>query len=279
MKIVGLTLDVFVAAAVLLFSTYITFLGRLYLENGTLASAILFSVLLVVGTCICVYLMCNAKAHKNHKKALYGQVACGVVIVILFGTVASIPFNNFISVWQHKKEVEGKTKDVTKTANDVDVAYISYVNGRLSAYQPNDTLRRASLRRHLLPDGIDSIQQERHAWVESIGKMSPFNIAMPTNLNNLKSCANEWVDEYKKLAGIQYGDEPNPDNFEYDAFDKELDSLLNKLAHPGFSLLALLLALVAAFFMFLPYIFTRPVPVQDRSDLWEDYFEKHRADK
>ncbi len=258
---------VVVAAIVLLGFSYITFLGMLYRENGTVGGALLAALGLIAVVAACVYFMSLAKATKWHDIGKAGQVGFGVVVVAAF-VMASFPFTNFMSVWQHNEDITKLTDEMKQSAADLDIAYNQYATARIEAYGNAGAIRKQSLRRHIAPEGIDSCQAARRDWLGAIGEMKPWNIYLPANLKYMEDCVNQWIAEYSELSAIRYIDEVNVASFSYSEFASSMGDLKQNLEHPPFSFLALIIAIVAALLMMVPYWMMEAAPELDTEDLW-----------
>ena len=111
---------------------------------------------------------------------------------------------------------------------------------------------KTSLENHLKPQSLAICQADRKEWLSKIEGMSVWNIMLPKNLKILAAAANEWTDGYVKLSNVSFDGNP-PRLFTYNRFD---DNPLEELGESHISLFAVVMALLAFFFMLLPYIVT-----------------------
>ena len=79
----------------------------------------------------------------------------------------------------------------------------------------------------------------------------------------MQQCVNEWSENYNQLSSIAYdGQQLQP--FQYSEFQTELDSLMIAFKKAGYSFWAVLVAIIAALAMLVPYWLA--IPVKTRKD-------------
>ena len=257
---------VVLAAIVLLAYTYISFLGMLYKVDGVAWKAILFAIAVIAIVAVCVYIMVNAKMTKSKEVGLVGQVVFGLVILGTF-LFAGSPFTSFLKVVGNRADIESEISKVKSLSAGIDSSYNAYAIERAHQYkrvlEPSSELRVQSLQRRLLPETISSVQEQRKEWVSQIEDMTIWNIRLPQNLKYMQQCVSDWSDNYTQLSSFAYDGE-RTQSFEYSAFQTELDSLMNDFKKAGYSFWAVLVAIIAALAMLLPYWLA--IPTQTRQN-------------
>lgn len=254
------------AAVVLLGYTYIAFLGMLYKADGVIWKAVLSAVGVMAVVSTCVYVMVSAKVTKSKEVGLVGQIVFGAIILVAF-LVSGGPFTSFLKVAGSRSAIEQEINNVKVSASGLDQDYNTYASDRVKAYRqalsPEDELKAQSLQRRLCPDSISTIQQQRQEWVERIGDMSIWNIMLPQNLKYMQKCVSEWTDNYKDISDVIYDNEEAA-AFEYNRFDTSLNELLLSFKKAGYSVWAVLVAILSALVMMIPYWLA--IPTQTRTN-------------
>lgn len=263
MRKFNLNFAVTVAAIVLLFYTYISFLGRLYQVDGVVWKAALFALAVIAIVSICVFVMVNAKVTKSKEIGLIGQIAFGCVILATF-LISGIPFTSFLKVAGSQDKIESEINKVKEAVSGLDVAYNNYATSRVLEYEQSlpagSEMKALSLKRRLYPDSISSIQEQRKDWVARIGNMSIWNIQLPHNLKYMQQCVSEWTENYQQISSITYdGQIYKP--FEYKEFGNSLETLMDSFSfkNAGYSIWAIIVAILAALAMMFPYWIATPV--------------------
>lgn len=274
---------VILALIVLLAFTYFSFMGVLYsrfvgddhilLKGGLYALA----VILIVATCVVI--LCVSRATRWKEIGAAGQIVFALIILAVFG-VSAIPFTNFLKAIESKDEIQAQIDKTKHVADSVDMAYNAYVDGRLAQYEEwlrSDSLGsraanaggstteekitnlKASLEHHLKPMALDSCQTARKDWLSKIEGMSVWNIMLPQNIKILNASTKSWAANYSELSNISYDGE-TPELFKYNGIEEnplqDLGKLDGKITWKA--VVAIAAALIAFFFMMLPYIVTEP---------------------
>lgn len=263
MRKFNLNWGVMLAAIVLLLYTYISFLGRLYQVDGVVWKAALFALVVIAIVATCVFVMVSAKVTKSKEIGLVGQIVFGCVILATF-LVSGIPFTSFLKVAGSQDKIESEINKVKEAVSGLDVAYNKYAASRVLEYKQSlpvgSELKGLSLERRLCPDSIRSIQKQRQDWVARIGNMSIWNIQLPHNLKYMQQCVYEWTENYQQISSISYdGQSYKP--FEYKEFGNSLETLMDSFSfkNAGYSFWAIIVAILAALVMMLPYWIAIPV--------------------
>lgn len=262
MRKFSLNWGVMLAAVVLLGYTYISFLGMLYKVDGVIWKAVLYAIGVIAAVSICVYIMVSAKVTKSKEIGLVGQIFFGLIILAVF-LVSGGPFTSFLKVSGSKTNIETEIANVKEAASGIDSEYNKYASDRIKAYvrvlPEGEELKIQSLQRRLCPDSIKAIQQQRQDWVAGIGDMSIWNIKLPQNLKYMQECVSDWTSNYDQLSSIIYdGEQTNA--FTYDKFESSLSTLMDSFKKAGYSFWAILVAILAALVMMIPYWIAIPIP-------------------
>lgn len=266
MRKFNLNFGVMLAAIVLFLYTYISFLGMLYKYDGVLWKATLHAASVLVLVSACVYSMVNAKVTKSKEVGLVGQIVFGCIILVIFLTSGG-PFTSFLKVVASREAINTEISKVKESALNLDNHYNNYVSTRITDYRNNlvsgNELRVQSLQRRLSPDSIGVIQRQREEWLSRVGDISILNIDMPNNLEYMRTCVTKWTDNYKQLSAMAYDNEPLAP-FEYNEFDTSLNKLMDNIKNAGYSIWAILVALISALIMMFPYWLA--IPTQTRTN-------------
>ena len=275
MRKFNLNWGVMLAAIVLLLYVYISFLGRLYQVDGVVWKAALFAMVVVAIVSTCVFVMVSAKVTKSKEIGLIGQIAFGCVILATF-LVSGIPFTSFLKVAGSQDKIESEINKVKEAVSGLDVAYNNYATSRVLEYKQSlpvgSELKGLSLKRRLYPDSISSIQKQRQEWVARIGNMSIWNIQLPHNLKYMQQCVSEWTDNYQQISSISYDDQLFKP-FEYKEFGNSLEALMDSFSFKkaGYSIWAIIVAIIAALVMMLPYWIAIPVKTRKSGEIiWKE---------
>ena len=274
MRKFNLNWGVVLAAIVLLLYTYISFLGNLYKFDGDIVKATIRAVVTIVLVSACVYTLVTAKITKSKLAGLIGQIVFGCVILAVF-LISGAPFTSFLKAAGSRNAINSAIEDVKTSAKGLDSKYNFYAEQRVKNYsdvlQEEELLKSASLKRRLLPDNLSDCQNQRQDWISQIGKMSIWNIKMPQNLLYMQQCVWNWRDDYVRLSDLYYEDEPSPQPFKYDEFDESLSSLMHDIKNAGYSFWAILVAVLAALTMMLPYWLAIPVKTRKAGEIiWKE---------
>ncbi|MBR3698820.1 MAG: hypothetical protein IKM85_04795 [Bacteroidales bacterium] len=263
---------VILALIVLLAFTYFSFMGVLYSKrvDGDLIKGCLFALGVVVIVSACVVIMCVSRATRWREIGTAGQIVFALIILTVFG-FSAIPFTGFMRAIESKSLIQAKIDQTKMDAERIDSLYNAYVDDRVASYRDwlkadsscyenaggsTDSVKianlMASLRNHLDPPLLKKTQDERKAWLSSIEGMSVWNIMLPKNLKVLGNAAQSWADDYVKLSNVSFDGNP-PLLFSSNSFD---ENPLKDLGERNLRPLAVLAALLAFFFMLLPYLVT-----------------------
>lgn len=263
---------VILALVVLLGFTYFSFMGVLYSKSvdGDLIKGCLYALGVIIIVSTCVVIMCVSRATRWREIGTAGQIVFALIILTVFG-FSAIPFTGFMRAIESKSLIQAKIDQTKMDAERIDSLYNAYVDDRVASYRDwlkadssryetaggsTDSVKianlMASLRNHLDPPLLKKTQDERKAWLSSIEGMSVWNIMLPKNLKVLGNAAQSWADDYVKLSNVSFDGNP-PLLFSSNSFD---ENPLKDLGERNLRPLAVLAALLAFFFMLLPYLVT-----------------------
>ena len=265
----------------LLAYAFFAFMGLVYWRNGELTYPLLFTIEGIAIVLLCVYLMCMGKESRWHTGRA-AEIICGIIIFVML-LIAALPFTNFMKVVENQSDIKQKIGQLFDSATELDNAYDKYADTRIKKYESalqlvatgkaihpseykelladaagsNDDDKidglSKSLRRQLLPDSIDTIRRQRTQWLENARDMSVWNMMLPTNINKIAAGVDNYVDNYTELSRtIRAGENATP--FTYTALNNDLGSLqqiYTSFSKP--SILSIILSVIAAAIMLLPY--------------------------
>lgn len=251
-----------IAFVLLVVYAYLGAMGLLYSYKGVkIMHAGLFFVGVIAIVSICIYLMCRARATRWQKVGTPAQIGLGVLIVATFFFISK-PFSTYVTMMGEQGEVYQKIDSVVVAAKNLNAAYIDYANERIKNYQPNETtkerqdIRTNALRLQLMPPDMAAKQPDRNEWLDDIAGMKLHNIQMPNNLAQMDSCMDIWMKDYADMSGVIFEDEKNVAPFEYSTFAAQYETLRSSLG--GYSIWALVVAILCSIFMLIPYFTTVP---------------------
>lgn len=265
------------AFCLLLLYAYFAAMGVLYRTGCEIWKAGLFFLAVIAVISVCIYLMCKARATRWDKIGVPGQVILGVIIVAVFFYMGK-PFSSYVSILGEKKQVYEAIENVKSAAQQVNNAYLQYVNQRVSNYAARQRVglpghsdggqyKVSMLQNTISPSELTSVVAQRNMWLSSLNELRISNVQMPTNLKLLRSCVQKWTLDYEDLGSVILIDEVDVQPFATDAFASSLDALNSRLA--GYSAWAFFVALLCSIFMLLPYFTTERWiggPVNNRKD-------------
>ena len=233
----------FVTIIALLTYTYIAFMGTEYMVEGDHAKAIGLSLLFVVLLTWGLRTMCKSKASRNKRRGLPLEIAA---IGVTFGTLlaGSIPFNHFLYVADHQEAVQSSIQTITRCVGETDSLYADYADTRLRRYNQllykekyKANKRKAmtqSLRRHLLPEGIDSVRRERQEWLSTVKSGSVWNVSTPRNVHYITKAGEEWTKQYETISNLMYkGEQCEPFSTETATSSASVAAELAYLSQPS----------------------------------------------
>lgn len=287
---------------VLLFFSYITFLGLAFWAGGSMVAPVLLTLLLLIIVGGCVFAMSVARSSRWTDVGLIGQICCGIVVLAAL-MASSLPFTNFMRVAGEKKELQEKMEQTMKSSEDLNSAYDRYVQQRLSSYRTtvsalamspssNPSLYAQifgdtptaqasgkvnsiveSLKSKLLPPGSENIQQERQEWLKKVTDINVWNPLAASNIAKLNKQVNSWDENYKQLSSTIYaGEKVEP--FEYNDFQNSFQQLTEsyeKFRKPNVT--SLLVALFCFLVMLFPYFISRGSLAAKKSNYSSQIYE------
>ena len=233
----------FVTIIALLSYTYIAFMGTEYMVEGDHAKAIGVSLLFVVLLTWGLRTMCQSKASRNKSRGLPLEIAAiGVTFATLLA--GSILFNHFLYVADHQEAVQSSIQTITRCVGETDSLYADYADTRLRRYNQllykenyKSKKRKAmtqSLRRHLLPEGIDSVRRERREWLSTVKSGSVWNVSTPRNVHYITQAGEEWTKQYETISSLMYkGEQCEPFSTETTPASMSVAAELAHLSQPS----------------------------------------------
>jgi hypothetical protein len=223
----------------LLAFVYIAFLGTEYMVEGNHLTAIALSLLFVVVLAYSIRTMCKSKASRNKRSGMPREIG-SIVITSAFLGLGSIPFNHFLYVLDHQKEVKESIMSISQSVSDIDSLYADYAESRIRSYKqllykehyPSKKVKAMtnSLKRRLLPQDMDSVRTDRRQWLGTLKESSVWNISTPRNLHYIIEAGEDWAKQYATLSKTIYkGEKAEPFSTEANA---EAAAVLKQLSTP-----------------------------------------------
>lgn len=251
------------AFILLIVYAYMAAMGLLYTTaEGNIPIASMFFAGIIAVVSICIYCMCRARATRWQEKiGIPAQVLLGLIIVATFFFIGK-PFSSYVTMMGQREQVATEIESVVNAAKELNTAYNSYAEERITAYYPTEkkdsrkAIRKIALQRQLLPPQLSSKQMNRIQWLDEILEMSISNVQMPNNLVNLDSCVAIWINDYITMSSVIFSDEMDVIPFEYDDFGTHYQQYKNKLG--AYSKWAIIVAILCSIFMLIPYFTTEP---------------------
>ena len=269
------------AFVLLVVYAYLAAMGWLY-QGHKIEIAGMFFIGVVAIISLCIYLMCRARATRWQKVGTPTQAALGVIIVAIFFFISK-PFSSYVTMMGQKTEVYQQIDSVVVAAKNLNNAYLDYANKRIDNYVPTETdnqrqeIRKIALRMQLIPPDLAAKQPDRNKWLDEITEMKLHNIQMPNNLMNIDSCVYLWTKDYESLSGVVFEDEQDVQLFQYASFAAQFQNLRNRIG--GYSIWALLFAILCSICMLIPYFTTETDPSlrEGNDEGWFAKFTKKKA--
>ncbi len=289
-----------ISIIVLLFYSYIVFLGLVYWLDGNKWKGLLYTLILIAVIIACVFFMCKARATRWEKIGNTGQILFGVIILAAL-VLSSMPFAHFLKLVHNQKQVTEAFEKSHKYASDLDLAYKDYVKERkevtlehLNAVEaghgasnpaeydsifgmPGSDDSRSKINRMitnlektLLPESLERANEQNIQRLERGAKMSVWNVEMPGIVNRIDETVKKNIEIYTNISKNAHGykGDNNYQAFTYPAYashNAKLQDMLDKMSMP--SVLSIIAALICFGFMLLPYYLTeRDVAAATSSD-------------
>lgn len=276
-----------ISIVVLLFFSYITFLGLAYHYNGELTMPIVLTVCMILVVAGCIYLISVCRSTRWDKLGVPGQICFGVIVLGVL-LVASLPFTNFLQVSRERKELSALMIAAGESASAMDAEYTKYVDARITNYKSDlrkiSTIKSsnpaqyklaygnatgnsdsekaemlaASLREKLLPASAQEIINDRHEWISQAENLNVWNLMTPTNIGNFQKKMNEWQTQYADLSKLSFAGETQNAPFSYTSFDTQLNSLIQTYeTYHKPNAIAIGAAILCFLFMLMPYFISQ----------------------
>ena len=91
-----------------------------------------------------------------------------------------------------------------------------------------------SLRRHLLPEGIDSVRRERQEWLGTVKSSSVWNVSTPRNVHYITKAGEDWTKQYETISNLMYkGEQCEPFSAETATSSASVAAELAYLSQPS----------------------------------------------
>jgi len=248
------------AFVLLVVYAYLAAMGWLY-QGHKIEIAGMFFIGVVGVISLCIYLMCRARATRWQKVGTPTQIALGVLIVGIFFFISK-PFSSYVTMMGQRTEMYNQIDSVVTAAKDLNKTYLEYAEERINNYNPNEKslerhdIRVNALRMQLMPPDLAAKQPDRDKWLDDISGMKLHNIQMPNNLTNMDSCVYLWMKDYEALSEVIFDDEQDVQPFQYASFATQYENLRKHIG--GYSIWALVVAILCSIFMLIPYFTTEP---------------------
>lgn len=265
------TAGVVLSTIVLLFYSYLLFMGMLYRGEGDIKKAILISLGVFAVVTACVTVMVFAKVKKNKATGSMEQIAFGIALLTLFGVSGTV-VSGFLSAVGNKAMATKAIEDVTTAVCELDTDYEEYVATRVTLYReslPKDSvLKVQSLERRLLLDNnLDEYKLQRQEWVNDLGQMSLWNVKLPNNLKIMDTCVMTWAKDYETISSVVYEDEPSSVMpFKYKKFSNAVEGFF-QICKKRYSVWAILLVVFATLMMMVPYWFADAPKTREKGEI------------
>lgn len=223
-----------ITSIALLAFEYISFLGlNFFMEGQGLPIPVPSYICSAVTTIACtivifrlIITLCRSKASRNKRQGLPREILSAIVCLVLL-SVQSTMFMKFLNIYDDKEQIVEDVYKMRDGCKGIDQAYSEYVNIRLMNFQ-NYTKKKygqyghatqESLRRRLLPEGLDSLTTVRQQWLGTLNEVSVWNILTPHNVRTLMDASEKWSNEYNDISKTIYQHEAYGDGSQYFPFE------------------------------------------------------------
>ena len=198
----------------LLAFVFIAFMGLEYLLEGNHWLALLICLAGAGLLGLCIWLACWGKStREKHKGFAIEIISLLVAAVLLY--LGRTPFTQFMYVVDHKQDINNLVMAARDNASRIDTAYLDYANQRLKDYEKvlkkgKDTdghavnMKVKSLTRRLLPDELESLRDERKAWLDELQQVNVWNLSTAKNLNHIITASDDWIGQYATVSSLIY---------------------------------------------------------------------------
>lgn len=223
-----------ITSVALLAFEYISFLGlNFFMEGQGLPIPVPAYVISGIVTAICTYFifrfiltLCRSKASRNKRKGIPREILSAIVCLGLLG-LQSTMFMKFLNIYDNKEQIVEDVYKMRKGCERIDQDYKEYANIRIMDFEHNTKKRygkygmstQNSLKRRLLPDGLDSLATARQQWLGTLHEVSVWNILTPHNVRTLMDASEKWSNEYKDVSKTIYQYEKDGSGNDYLPFE------------------------------------------------------------
>lgn len=191
-----------IAFIALIFISYVSFMGIIYLTDGNFLWAglglLIINILLILSFIVPQIL--KGADEKFARKIIFERILffCAPVLFI----VSLFPYAHFWTVFEKRTEVETTFSESVKTTKGMFTSYEDYANNRINDYDKKlakDKVKSVqrlnkveALKLQILADNYNALKKSSFEWIDSAEEATVWNVFMIGNINEIESAIESW---------------------------------------------------------------------------------------
>ena len=207
-----------VAFVAMIFISYVSFMGMIYLTDGDFLFAGLGIVVINLAIILFFILPQILKGtERKFKRRVIWERVLVFAAPIAFVVVMS-PYAHFWNVFENRRQVEELFSQSVKTSKGMFVAYEEYANNRLAAYEQklaHDKVRPVyrsnateALRLQILADNYVALKESAIEWIDRASGATVWNAFMLGNIKKVEDAIESWNHSLNTFSSKIMADEP-----------------------------------------------------------------------
>ena len=207
-----------VAFVAMIFISYVSFMGMIYLTDGDFLFAGLGIVVINLAIILFFILpqILKGTERKFKRRVIWERVlvfAAPIAFIVIMN-----PYAHFWSVLENRRQVEELFSQSVKTSKGMFVAYEEYANNRLAAYEQklaHDKVRPVyrsnateALRLQILGDNYVALKESAIEWIGRASEATVWNAFMLGNIKTIEDALESWNHSLSAFSSKIMADEP-----------------------------------------------------------------------
>ena len=207
-----------VAFVAMIFISYVSFMGMIYLTDGDFLSAGLGVVVINLAIILFFILPQILKGTwRKFKRRIIWERVLVFAAPIAFVVVMS-PYAHFWNVFENRRQVEELFSQSVTTSKGMFVAYEEYANNRMAAYDQklaHDKVKPVyrsnateALRLQILGDNYVALKESAIEWIDRASEATVWNAFMLGNIKTIENAIKSWNHSLNTFSSKIMADEP-----------------------------------------------------------------------
>lgn len=286
-----------IAILAILIGAYIALMGMVYLLNGALVGALVFSGVFAVVSIVSLWVVCRAKANRYKRQRKLGYYI--FVPLLSLSVIAGLfPISHFMNLVSDAKELGESYKTAVSVAGNIPGEYDKYKAERVARYRshlediksgketegaevfgklPGNTdderiENAVKLLKSMLEVKLDMASEtERKEWLGNASSFAVWSFSTTQNLDVVNAEVEKWVSDYKKQSEKTLAGE-TCEPFKLVAFDEAMATIKAECSTVSMpSVVSIVVIILFVGLVVLPYILTSSSIVGATSQRTENY--------